>query len=214
MTEHPPDREAMPVQQSTISPSKGRVCVAGAGGFIGGHLAHRLKQDGYEVVAADWTQPKYWQAFDICHTFERADLRLLEECKRVTRGCTTVYNLAADTGGVGFIPSNQAVMMYNNTLISSNMLEAARFNGVTRFLYASSEYVAQATQATSPEQDKAWPAEARGAHGLEKALLRGYVQGLPARLRNKGADRPPSQRIRSSQHLVWRSRDGHCGHMS
>jgi len=42
--------------------------------------------------------------------------------------------LAADMGGMGFIQSNHAVIMYNNTMISFNMLEAARINGISRSL--------------------------------------------------------------------------------
>ena len=33
-------------------------------------------------------------------------------------------------GGMGFIQSNESVLMFNNTMISSNMLEASRRNGV------------------------------------------------------------------------------------
>jgi nucleoside-diphosphate-sugar epimerase len=43
-----------------------------------------------------------------------------------------VFNLAADMGGMGFIQSNHSVILYNNTMISYNMLEAARQCGVTR----------------------------------------------------------------------------------
>jgi nucleoside-diphosphate-sugar epimerase len=35
-------------------------------------------------------------------------------------------------GGMGFIQSNHSVILYNNTMISYNMLEAARQNGVSR----------------------------------------------------------------------------------
>jgi nucleoside-diphosphate-sugar epimerase len=36
-------------------------------------------------------------------------------------------------GGMGFIQSNHSVIMYNNTMISFNMLEAARINSVKRY---------------------------------------------------------------------------------
>lgn len=41
----------------------------------------------------------------------------------VTKGCDFVFNLAADMGGMGFIESNQSVLMFNNTMVSSNCLE-------------------------------------------------------------------------------------------
>lgn len=39
--------------------SKGKVCVSGAGGFIGSHLAKRLKEKGYYVIGADWNRNEY-----------------------------------------------------------------------------------------------------------------------------------------------------------
>lgn len=60
---------------------------------------------------------------EFCDEFHKVDLRLLENCLKVTKGCQHVYNLAADMGGMGFIVSNQAVLLYNNTQISFNMLE-------------------------------------------------------------------------------------------
>ena len=34
--------------------------IAGAGGFIGGHLAARLKQMGHDLVCADVKPYEYW----------------------------------------------------------------------------------------------------------------------------------------------------------
>ena len=58
------------------------------------------------------------------------DLRKLEVACKACEGCTQVYNLAADMGGMGFIVSNESVLAFNNTAISMNMLEAARRNKV------------------------------------------------------------------------------------
>ena len=67
-----------------------------------------------------------------CHEFHLVDLRLLDNCLAVTKGCDHVFNLAADMGGMGFIQSNHSVIMYNNTMISYNMLEAGRLNEIKR----------------------------------------------------------------------------------
>ena len=61
-----------------------------------------------------------------CHEFHLVDLRVFDNCKLVANGCDHVFNLAADMGGMGFIQSNNSVIMYNNTLVSFNVLEAAR----------------------------------------------------------------------------------------
>merc|ERR1712054_480535 len=78
---------------------------------------------------------------EYCNEFLLVDMRKLENCLAVTKDCLHVYNLAADMGGMGFIESNQAVLMYNNTMISFNVMEAARKCGITRMFYASSACV-------------------------------------------------------------------------
>lgn len=72
------------------------------------------------------------QEDQFCDEFHLVDLRLFDNCKKVCEGCDHVFNLAADMGGMGFIQSNHSVILYNNTMISYNMMEAARQNGVTR----------------------------------------------------------------------------------
>ena len=54
----------------------------------------------------------------------------------VTKGVDRVFNLAAGMGGMGFIQSNHSVIMYNNTMISFNMLEVSQINGVKRFFFS------------------------------------------------------------------------------
>jgi GDP-D-mannose 3',5'-epimerase len=84
-----------------------------------------------------------------------------------------VLNLAADMGGMGFIESNQSVLMFNNTMISFNVLEAARKAGVKRFFYASSACVYNELVQDTPEnpglkESDAWPAQPQDTYGLEK----------------------------------------------
>merc|ERR1712032_523754 len=79
-------------------------------------------------------------------------------------------------GGMGFIQSNHSVIMYNNTMISINMLEAARVANISRFFYASSACVYPEGKQTSTDLEgasglleaDAWPAQPQDAYGLEK----------------------------------------------
>ncbi|KAL0393001.1 UNVERIFIED_CONTAM: GDP-mannose 3,5-epimerase 2 [Sesamum radiatum] len=66
------------------------------------------------------------------HEFHLVDL-MMDYCLKVTKGVDHVFNLSADMGGMGFIQSNHPVIMYNNTMISLNIIEAARINGVKRY---------------------------------------------------------------------------------
>jgi nucleoside-diphosphate-sugar epimerase len=75
-----------------------RVLVTGGGGFIGSHLARRLKSEGHWVRIADWKQCEYFKPEEICHEFVELDLRDLENCSKACDGVEWVFNLAADMG--------------------------------------------------------------------------------------------------------------------
>src|SRR5256885_263994 len=77
--------------------------VTGAGGFIGGHLVKDLLEKSIPVRAVDVKPLDEWyQRFDEADNVV-ADLNDLASCRRAVADVGTVYNLAADMGGMGFI---------------------------------------------------------------------------------------------------------------
>src|SRR3954453_3390576 len=113
------------------------VVVAGAGGFIGGHLVADLPARGHDVRAIDVKPLRSWyrllpEADNRCF-----DLRFRDACYAVVHGADDVYNLAADMGGIGFIEGNRARCMLS-VLINTHLLEAAVEQGIERYFYASS----------------------------------------------------------------------------
>lgn len=154
-----------------------RICITGAGGFIASHLAKRLKTEGHYIVACDWKRNEHMPEEIFCDEFHLVDLRVADNCAKVVEGCEHVFNLAADMGGMGYIQSNHSVILYNNTMISFNMLEAARISGVTRFFYASSACIYPEYRQLDTEieggglkEHHAWPAQPQDAYGLEKLV--------------------------------------------
>jgi len=128
-----------------------KICVTGAGGFIASHLAKRLKAEGHYIIGCDWKRNEHMEEESFCHEFHLVDLRVYDNCFKVCTGCDHVFNLAADMGGMGFIQSNHSVIFYNNTMISFNMLEAARNASIKRFFYASSACIYPRTSSSLPK---------------------------------------------------------------
>jgi nucleoside-diphosphate-sugar epimerase len=149
------------------------ILVAGAGGFIGGHLVQRLLQNGHARVRAVDIKPldEWFQVFDEAdnHT---ADLKEIDLCRGACEGVDEIYNLAADMGGMGFIENNKALCMLS-VLINTHLLVAAHYEGVERFFYASSACVYNADKQRSADvtplkEEDAYPAMPEDGYGWEK----------------------------------------------
>jgi GDP-D-mannose 3', 5'-epimerase len=150
-----------------------RALVTGAGGFIGSHLISFLKQQGFWVRGVDIKHPEYGKSD--ADEFQILDLRRSENCLRATKHIDEVYALAADMGGMGFISTHHAEILRNNSLISIHTLDAARENGVRRYLYTSSacvypEYRQMDTNVAPLKEEDAYPALPQDAYGWEKLV--------------------------------------------
>src|SRR2546421_985327 len=128
-----------------------KILVTGAAGFIGMHLAHRLRKDGAEVVAVDSFDPYY----DVALKHARAArlLRLGVRCEVLDLADTKataaffrnvqvshVAHMAAQPG-VRYSLVNPAAYLRNNVDAFGAVLEGCRRGGVAHLVYASSSSV-------------------------------------------------------------------------
>lgn len=150
-----------------------RVVITGAGGFIGHHLVSFLRKRGYWVRGVDIKYPEYKKTD--ANEFLILDLRDKKNALKATRGVDHVYALAADMGGMGYISSHNALILYNNTAIDINTLEGARENKVKRLFYSSSaciypEYKQIKAKLKPLKEEDAYPADPQDAYGWEKLI--------------------------------------------
>lgn len=149
------------------------ILVAGAGGFIGGHLIACLRDQGFRHIrAVDRKSQRHWY-----QRFQDVDNRVLDlsdlaSCRQAVNGCEVVYNLAADMGGMGFIENNKALCMLS-VLINTHLLLASKEVGVDRFFYASSAcvyagYKQKETDNPGLKEEDAYPADPEDGYGWEK----------------------------------------------
>jgi nucleoside-diphosphate-sugar epimerase len=150
-----------------------KILVAGAGGFIGGHLVADLLRKGHKNIRAVDIKPlaEWHQRFPEVENLQ-LDLRLKDACERSAKDAAEIYCLACDMGGMGFIELNRGLCMLS-VLINTHLLMAARDAGVKRYFYSSSACVYAADKQTDPNvsglrESDAYPAMAEDGYGWEK----------------------------------------------
>jgi nucleoside-diphosphate-sugar epimerase len=153
--------------------SSSSIVVCGAGGFIGGHLVRWLRSNVAAPIRAVDIKPvsEWYQQVPGVENVSM-DLQRVESCRRAVQGSHTVYNLAADMGGMGFIENNKALCMLS-VLINTHLLMASREAAVERFFFASSACVYNADKQRDPKvtplrEEDAYPAMPEDGYGWEK----------------------------------------------
>jgi len=166
----------------------------GGGGFIGSHLAKRLKEDGYWVRVVDLKRPEFSDS--AADDFIIGDLRNPNVVDNAVEGnFDEVYQLAADMGGAGYIftGENDANVMHNSGLINLNAVKACADHKVGRIFYSSSACIYPSFNQEDPDnpncaEDSAYPAFPDSEYGWEKLfserLYRSFARnyGLTVRI--------------------------------
>ncbi len=119
--------------------------VTGGAGFIGSNLCEAITDLGYNVRCLDDLSTGKQANVDILsdranYTFIKGDIKDLDTCMKACEGVDYVLNQAA----WGSVPRSIEMPLFycqNNIAGTLNMMEAARQQGVKKFVYASSSSV-------------------------------------------------------------------------
>lgn len=167
-----------------------RAFVTGAAGFIGSSFADRLLSMGLEVVGYDNFSTGLEEFLAPANknprfTLVRGDTLDLDMLTRSIRGCDTVFHLAANAD-VRFGTNHPRRDLEQNTIATSNLLEAMRVNDIKRIAFASTgsvygepEIFPTPENAPFPRQTSLYAASKVAAECLIQAYSEGFgVQGL------------------------------------
>lgn len=151
-----------------------KVLVCGAGGFIGGHLVRKLKNEGAWVRGVDLKEHEFRAS--LADEFFIGDLTDQNFVNQVLdKRFDEIYQLAADMGGAGYLftGENDANVMHNSASINLNVIHQANKVGVKKIFYSSSACIYPAYNQEDPNNPKcseesAYPALPDSEYGWEK----------------------------------------------
>ena len=149
---------------------KKKTLVTGGAGFFGSFVVEKLMEKG--VNEKDIRIPR---SHDM-------DLRKWENCVRAVKNIDIVIHMAAKVGGIGYNQAYPASLFYDNAIMGLQMMEAARQEGVEKFI-AIGTVCAYPKFTTVPfKEEELWngyPEETNAPYGLAKKMM--LVQSLAYR---------------------------------
>ena len=162
-----------------------KAIVTGAAGFIGSSLVDRLLCDGHQVIGID--NFSTGQRTFLLGAIQNPNFRLHEvDCldvdflKKVFNGADIVFHLAANAD-VRFGTTHPRKDLEQNTIVTSNVLEGMRENGVKKIIFSSTGSVYGEAPIFPTPEDGPYPIQT-SLYGASKAagegLITAYCEGF------------------------------------
>ena len=139
-----------------------KILLTGGDGFLGKFVQRELVQSG--VREEDIRIPHYLDN----------DLRVWENCEEAVVGVDLVIHLAASVGGIGFNQRNPGVLFYDNMIMGTHLMEAARRHGVEKFIQIGTVCAYPKYTPVPFKEDNLWdgyPEETNAPYGIAKKAL-------------------------------------------
>lgn len=137
-----------------------RILVTGGNGFLGQHVVKKLRKKSPLIL--NYPNSK------------NADLRQFEHCHSQTEYIDIIIHLAGDVGGIGYNQKNPGTLFYNNLMMGCQLMEAARLNGVQKFIAIGTVCAYPKFTPVPFKEDDLWngyPEETNAPYGLAKKML-------------------------------------------
>lgn len=168
---------------------KKTIMIFGGAGFIGHHLARRLKNEGNFVICVDIKSheeaAEYDEEISYCNIYKSCDLSVYNNVFDIIYFWKPdeIYQLAADMGGAGYIftGNNDFDIMTNSVSINLNLVKCLKefkkakyfFKHKIKVFYSSSACMYPAFNQENPDspdckESSAYPAEPDSEYGWEK----------------------------------------------
>lgn len=136
-----------------------KVLVTGGSGFLGSRVVKLLLEKNANVIV-----PKS----------KEYDLRLKENCEKITQNIDYVFHLAAKVGGIGLNQEKPGELFYDNLIMGVNLMEESRKNNVSKFI-ALGTICSYPKFTPLPFSEKSiwdgYPEETNAPYGLAKKML-------------------------------------------
>ncbi|HEY3419608.1 MAG TPA: GDP-L-fucose synthase [Methanomassiliicoccales archaeon] len=139
------------------------ILITGGAGFVGHYITEKLVNN-LGVNREDIVIPRS----------KALDLRIWENCLKATKEVDIVIHLAASVGGIGFNMKNPATLFYDNAIMGIQLIEAARRNGVPKFVALGTICAyPKFTPVPFKEEDlwNGYPEETNAPYGLAKKMM-------------------------------------------
>ena len=137
-----------------------RVLVTGGNGFLGSRIVSILKKKGIsDLVIPD---------------SKSDDLRIKENCSKVTKNIDIVFHTAAKVGGIGLNQEKPGELFYDNLMMGVNLIEESRKNNVEKFISLGTICSYPKFTPIPFKEENIWdgyPEETNAPYGLAKKML-------------------------------------------
>ena len=145
-----------------INPLKDKVLITGESGFLGTFVKQKLIENGF----------KGKNIFSPSH--KDLDFVKMEDCKKAVKGIDLVIHLAAKVGGIGFNREKPGELFYDNLMMGTQLMEAARREGVKKFVAIGTVCAYPKFTPIPFKEEDLWigyPEETNAPYGLAKKML-------------------------------------------